>query len=571
MSKDKIHQTARLYALQNAVQFTGKAHPKAVIGKVIAVCKKENISPKEIIPVVHKLVKEINSLSLEEQRRLLAKEAPELLHKEKQERDFSLPELEFAEPGKVITRFPPEPNGFLHIGHAKAAFIDYEYAKKYDGTFILRFDDTNPENAQSMFYDAQKEDLQWLGISWDKEYCTSSNLPTHYKLAEQLIEQGDAYLCRCAADDIKHGRYHAKACSCRDKSKGSMIDTWHEFINGGEEGGILRLKGDMQSVNTAMRDPTLFRVIDAEHPLQGTKYRVWPTYDFAGAVEDSISGVTHPFRTKEYELRDAVYFHLLSLLKLRKPHLMEFARLSIKGMPVSKRKIKPLIDQGIVSGYDDPRLPTLRGLQRRGIVPEAIKQFVIEQGLSKVESTVDFSVLEAVNRKHLDPQVKRFFFVPDPHKLEVTKAPKTTVDLPFHPTEKLGTRKVQTESTFYIPGDEATQFKKGDIFRLKELYNVTVLLTGKSLKVQYAGKDILPNTKKLQWVTDNSIPFSILKPGLLFKGDTVDKESMQTITGRAEQAIQTVSPGEIIQFERVGFTRIETTDANQQQGIFAHK
>jgi glutamyl-tRNA synthetase len=422
-----------------------------------------------------------------------------------------------------------------------------------------------------MFYDAQKEDLQWLGISWDKEYCTSAHLPTHYKLAEQLIEQGDAYLCRCTADDIKHGRYHAKACSCRDKSKGSMIDTWDEFINGGEEGGILRLKGDMQSVNTAMRDPTLFRVIDAEHPLEGTKYRVWPTYDFAGAVEDSISGVTHPFRTKEYELRDAVYFHLLSLLKLRKPHLMEFARLSIKGMPVSKRKIKPLIDQGIVSGYDDPRLPTLRGLQRRGIVPEAIKQFVIEQGLSKVESTVDFSVLEAVNRKHLDPQVKRFFFVPDPHKLEVTKAPKTTVDLPFHPTEKLGTRKVQTESTFYIPGDEATQFKKGDIFRLKELYNVTVLSTGKSLKVQYAGKDILPNTKKLQWVTDNSIPFSILKPGLLFKGDTVDKESMQTITGRAEQAIQTVSPGEIIQFERVGFTRIETTDTNQQQGIFAHK
>ena len=195
---------------------------------------------------------------------------------------------------------------------------------------------------------------------------------------------------------------------------------WKELLSSGEsKGAILRLCGDISSANTAMRDPTLFRVIDKEHPLQGDKYRVWPTYDFAGAVEDSISSVTHPFRTKEYELRDPVYFRILSLLNLRKPHLMEFARLSIVGMPVSKRKIKPLIENGLVTGYDDVRLPTLRGLQKRGIVPEAIKQFVFSQGISKVESNVTFGLVEAMNRKILDPKTKRYFFIPNPVKLVV--------------------------------------------------------------------------------------------------------------------------------------------------------
>jgi len=360
MSTDKIHQTARIYALQNAIQFEGKANSKAVIGKVIAALQKERVSPKDVIPVVNVVVKEVNSLSLEKQIAELKKLAPELLQKEKKERDFSLPELPNAKKGKVVTRFPPEPNGYLHIGHAKAAIVDYEYAKMYDGKFILRFDDTNPENAQLEFYDAQKEDLQWLGVEWDEEYCTSDHLEKHYKLAEQLIKQDGAYVCVCSPDDIKHGRFHGEKCGCCGNACGDSMDIWKDMLSSSVDGAILRLRGDMKCPNTAMRDPTLFRIIDKPHPRHGDKYRVWPTYDFAGAIEDSLSGVTHPFRTKEYELRDECYFRLLDLLKLRKPHLMEFARLSIVGMPVSKRKIKPLIEKGMVSGYDDIRLPTLR-------------------------------------------------------------------------------------------------------------------------------------------------------------------------------------------------------------------
>jgi len=547
MSSEKIQQIARKYALQNAAQFSGKANGKAVIGKVIAAVKKDGISPKEIIPVVNKVIDQINALSVEDQIAELEEIAPELLQKEKKQRDFTLPKLPHAEQGKVITRFPPEPNGYLHIGHAKAAIVDYEYAKMYEGEFILRFDDTNPEHAELKFYEEQKKDLKWLGIEWDKEYNTSDNIKDHYKLAEQLINQGDAYICQCNAEEIKNGRYKKIECPCRSKPSEELLDLWKKLLSSNEKTGvILRLKGDMKSENTAMRDPTLFRVIDKKHPLQGDNYRVWPTYDFAGAIEDSVSGVTHPFRTKEYELRDQVYYYILELLHLRKPHLQEFSRLAIEGMPVSKRKIKPLIDQQLVFDYDDVRLPTLQGLERRGILPEAISQFVFSQGISKVESTVDFSIVEAFNRKVLDPQVKRFFFVENPVKLLVKNAPNKTVQLPLHPTQKLGHRTIKTESEFYVQQEDMKQLKKDDIFRLKGLYNIIVHDIGDEIKGSYQGEDIISDSIKIQWTTSDFLKMDIIVPGPLFIKDTYNKNSITTISGFAEKSISSVKHGEII-------------------------
>jgi glutamyl-tRNA synthetase len=571
MPAEKIQREARKFALQNAVQFNGKANEKAVAGKVIAALKKDELSPAQIIPVVTTVVAQVNTMSPHDQLTELEALAPELLQKEKKERDFTLPPLPFAEHGKVVTRFPPEPNGYLHIGHAKAAIIDSEYAKMYEGKFILRFDDTNPENADLEFYDAQKEDLRWLGVEWDFEYHTSDNIETHYQLAEQLIRQGDAYICQCTSEAIKDGRFHMKACSCRtDRTGETALDLWKEMLAAQEVGGIVRLRGDMGSENTAMRDPTLFRMIEAAHPLTGNKYHLWPTYDFAGAIEDSTSGVTHPFRTKEYELRDPVYFHILKLLNMRAPHLMEFSRLAIEGMPVSKRKIKPLIEQGLVSGFDDVRLPTLRGLKRRGIVPEAIKQFVLQQGFSKVESVVDFSLVEAVNRKYLDPRVKRYYFVPNPLKVTVPDAPEKTVKLLFHPDASMGDRTIQTKSTFYIPQDDAVKLKVGDVFRLKGLYNVKITTTNGTLVGTYTGDELLPNTAKIQWTTEEHLPLTILVPGLIFKADTYNPQSLSEMHGYAENTVSHIPSGEIVQFERVGFVRLEKHKKGLI-GIFAHK
>jgi glutamyl-tRNA synthetase len=571
MTAETIQREARKFALQNAVLFGGTAHEKAVAGKVIAALKKDGVSPAQILPIVNFVVDEVNRLSLEEQTRELEALAPELLQKEKKERDFSLPDLPFAEKGKVVTRFPPEPNGYLHIGHAKAAVIDYEYARLYDGKFILRFDDTNPENAQLEYYEAQKQDLRWLGVEWDKEYHTSDNIETHYRLAEQLLRQGDAYICQCTSETIKEGRFMAKTCSCREGNTGEKaLDLWREMLAAPEIGGILRLRGDMVSENTAMRDPTLFRTIEQAHPLTGEKYHMWPTYDFAGAVEDSLSGVTHPFRTKEYELRDPVYFKILSLLKLREPHLMEFSRLSIDGMPVSKRKIKPLIEKGLVSGFDDPRLPTLRGLKRRGIVPEAIKLFVLQQGFSKVESVVDFSLVESVNRKYLDPLVKRYYYVPNPVHLLVEDAPKKTVKLSLHPDASMGERTMKTDTSFFIPREDAQKMTAGSVFRLKGLYNVRITRTGPEMAGSYAGEELLADTAKIQWVTDEHLPLKVLVPGLIFKNDTYNPDSLHEMQGYAEHAVGALPGGEIVQFERVGFVRLEKQKTGLV-GIFTHK
>jgi len=569
MDSEEIKLTARKYALQNAVQFNGTANLKAVAGRVIS--ENRSVSPKEIYQISGRVVAEVNKLSLDKQQLELEKLAPELLIKEKKIRDFSLPDLPNAIQGKVVTRFPPEPNGYLHIGHAKAAIVDFEYAKKYEGQFILRFDDTNPEKDKEEFYHAQEQDLSWLDISWDKKYHTSDNLEKHYTLASQLIQQGDGYVCLCDSSEIKKGRQQKKNCPCRQKSSHDHIALWEKLLSSSLESGIVRLKADMQSDNTAMRDPTLFRIINTPHPLQKDRYHIWPTYDFAGAVEDSVSGVTHPFRTKEYELRDEVYFYLLDKLQLRKPHLMEFARLSIDGMPISKRLITPLIEKGLVSGFDDVRLPTLQGLRRRGIVPKAIKNFVFSQGISKVESIVPFSLVESENRKVIDATSKRLYFVPNPHKLIVSNAPEKETTLAFHPSDhSLGNRLVKTMDTFYISSEDAENLSINDVFRLKGLFNVKLEKKNDELIGSYSGDEVIADSLKVQWVTPESKQLIIYKPNLLYINNEFNTESLQEISGRVEQAIHTLQDGESIQFERFGFVRIEKKQ-DSIKGFFTHR
>jgi len=564
MEKEEIERIARKHALLNAIKYGGKANLKAVIGKVMGEAEG---NATEIVPIVREVVEEINKLSMEDQEKEMEKLGIKVEEKKVEKR--KLPPLPDARKGEVITRFPPEPNGYLHIGHAKAAFVDYEYAHIYDGIFILRFDDTNPINERKEFYDVQKEDLKWLGIEWDKEYRTSDNLPKHYELAKQLLEEGNAYICTCSEEEISRNRREMRECACRNESKFS----WDEFIKMEEGKAVMRLKGDMKSKNTAMRDPVLFRIIEHPHPIHGKRFRVWPTYDFYGAVEDSLSGVTHPFRSKEYELRDEVYFYLLDRLGLRKPYLMEFSRLEIKGMPVSKRKIKPLIEKGMVMGWDDPRLPTLRGLRRRGILPEAIKEFVLSQGISRAESVVVFENLEAVNRKMLDGIARRYFFVPEPVKLVVEDGEEREVALKYHPSVDMGMRKVRAGKIFFIPGGDARKLKEGDIFRLKDLYNVRIKsISKKEIEGEFAGKELLLGIDKIQWVGEDYIEIKVMIPGLLYEGEEFNEKSLKIVEGYGEKNIEEVKNGEIVQFERFGFVKIERNgEMGKMVGILAHK
>ena len=472
--------------------------------------------------------------------------------KSKEEKKI-LPPLPKAEKGKVVTRFPPEPSGYLHIGHAKAAIIDHEYARMYDGKFILRFDDTNPVNAKIEYYEAIKEDLIWLGVKPDIIENTSDDLERLYYYAERLIEKGFAYVCLCDPETIKLNRMKGMECNCRKSSFEVNLERWEKmFKEYSRNEAILRFKGNMKSLNTVMRDPTLFRIIEEEHPLKGNKYRVWPTYDFAAPVKDSLDGVTHALRTKEYELRDELYFSILKALELREPILIEFSRLEMKGSVLSKRQIREMISKGLVSGWDDPRLATLRALKRRGYQPEAIKEFILSLGVSKVESEPTWDLINSINRKIIDPKAKRLFFVSEPVKVKLEGFPLKKVKLRYHPDRDLGEREIEITESLFISKEDFESIREGEKIRLMDLGNFTI----KGDKLLFDGFELDHKLKKFHWVNGKALDLKVLFP-----------LEDRLIKGKVEDNFQNLNIGDIVQFVRFGFCKIDSKD----EVIFLHK
>ncbi|MFH1056587.1 MAG: glutamate--tRNA ligase family protein, partial [Candidatus Micrarchaeota archaeon] len=293
---------------------------------------------------------------------------------------------------------------------------------------------------------------------------------------------------------------------------------------------------------------------------QGEKYAVWPNYDFDVCVSDSIQGITHSLRSKEYELRDELYYFILDKLGLRKPVLYDFSRLSIKGNALSKRLLKPFVEEKKVSGWDDPRLLTLRGLKRRGILPEAIKKFVLSFGLSKVESNPSLEALLKDNQSLLEPVAEHYFFVPKPVKVLVKNSKETFAKIPKHPSDKeKGYRVLHAQKDFFLSKKDADVLEKGETFRLKELYNVTLLeKSPNGLVCEYAGKELKENTKKLQWVpAENAVACELVIVGDLLEGEELNKKSLVVESGFCEEECKKLAEGTVIQFERVGFARLD--------------
>lgn len=544
-----IEEIARKHALRNAFDY-GRAEAGSVVGKVIAEAPEAKGDMKGTMEIVKKIVGEVNALSKGDVEKALS--AFTFAEKREEKKGIELPN---AEKGKVVTRLPPEPSGYLHIGHAKAAFLDYEAARAYGGKFILRFDDTDPGKESQEFVDTTKDALKWLGISWDEELYTSDFMPKLYEFADRMVAEGAAYVCTCKQEEVRKNRGEGKECACRNEIRREI---WERMKKGeaAEGEAHVRLKGDMKSLNTVMRDPMLFRIVKGAHYRQGTKYAAWPSYDFACPIVDSITGVTHAMRTKEYELRDELYYKMIDVLGLRKPIIVEFARLAIKNAPLSKRLLKPLIEEKKVDGWSDPRLPTLAALRRRGIMPEAIKNFVLSFGIAKAESEPTWDALLAENRKALDPVAERYFFVQNPVELVVENATREKAVLKKHPSRDMGVRIVETGEKFYISISDAQFLKEGETFRLKELYNVKVKEKGSVIKGEYAGKELLDG-KKIQWVGEKHLKAKVLVPKDLFVDGKFNENSLEVDEGICELACGELSEGAVIQFERYGFCRLD--------------
>lgn len=434
---------------------------------------------------------------------------------------------------------------------------------------LLRFDDTNPEKEKQEYVDAIKQGLLWLGIDWQDESYTSDRMEEFYTYCDEMFVKYKAYVCTCSADAVKKGREEKRACDCSAREPQESMGLFRKMREGamGEGQAVVRFRGNMHSENTVMRDPTLFRIIKSPHYRQGEKYKCWPSYDFVAPIMDSLEGVTHAMRTKEYELRNELYFAMLSALELRKPQLIEFSRLAIKGAPISKRLLVPLIAEGKVEGWDDPRLPTLKGLARRGILPEAIKSFVLSFGLTKVESEPNWDALLAENRKLLDERAMRRYFVKSPVKVFVEGAPAKKAAIRNHPTKKgMGERVVEAGSVFYIPAADADSLGVGETFRFKELYNLVVLEKApEGIKAKYDADEGLA-AKKLQWVDEKSaVPCVVRIAGdLLDESGNFRADSMKEERGFCEPSCRELPAGSIVQFERYGYARL---DANGESGL----
>ena len=566
---DDLKKAIRGIALQNASEHEGKTRSETVISKILGTRSDLRSKTQEIIPLISEVVSEINRLSVAEQKSELESNFPEILTtKPKQER-IGLPPLEGAENGKVVTRFPPEPNGYPHIGHAKAAIIDEEYAKMYDGKLILRFDDTNPENERLEYYAAIKVGLDWLGVRYDRVKNTSDDIELIYKKGMQMVESNHAYVCTCNQETISKNRREMKPCKCRSGDLDQNTKRWYRMFEKYKPGeAIVRFRGDMGSENTVMRDPTLFRIIEGNHPLLLNKYRVWPNYDFAVAIEDSIDGVTHAFRTKEYELRNELYYAILDRLQMRKPKMLEFSRLEFEGMPVSKRILKPLVEEGLVHGYDDPRLPTLEAMRRRGIVPEAIRKFVLSLSFTKSDTLAPFDTLESFNRKMIDATSIRLFMVTEPVKLVVKNNRVKSVELTNHPQKDIGKRKVEVDGVFYVSGSDVKDLQVGDQLRLIELYNVKITKVGSDIEAEYSGDDFKAELPKIQWITQkSSTKINILIQKILFVDEKFNENSLETLQAFTEKYYLELNEGAEIQFVRFGYCRKDSAI----QAIYTHK
>ncbi|WP_338599613.1 glutamate--tRNA ligase [Sulfolobus tengchongensis] len=578
MSFDSLRELVYKYALQNAVKHNGKAEVGPVISKIIAERPDLRSKAKEIVQIVKEIVDQVNSLTLEQQKVEIETKYPELLEEKKsEEKKKTLPPLKNVK-GQVITRFAPNPDGPLHLGNARAAILSYEYANMYNGKFILRFDDTDPKVKRPILeaYEWIKEDLKWLGIKWSQEVYASDRLEIYYRYAKTLIEKGHAYVDTCSNEDFKkfrdsRGKIKEPECLHRSSSSEDNLSLFEKMLEGRYREGeaVVRLKTSLEDPDPSQIDWVMLRIINTSknpHPRVGDKYWVWPTYNFASAIDDHEFSVTHILRAKEHMANTEKQKYIFEYMGWEFPDVLQFGRLKLEGFMMSKSKIKGMLEKG--TSRDDPRLPTLAGLRRRGILPDTIKDVIIDVGLKVTDATISFENIAAINRKKLDPIAKRLMFVKDVEEFTIEMAngmPQQLVaKIPLIPSKSELYRTIIVNA-----GDkilvEASDVKDSNIIRLMELCNAEVdksnhKLLCKSRTLEEAKKY---NARIVQWVkSDEKVSVTVEK---------AENDAIKTISGYAEKAVKDLAVDEIVQFLRFGFVRVDRKESEKITVVFSHE
>lgn len=518
--------------------------------------------------------------------------------------------------GRVHTRFPPEPNGYLHIGHAKSICLNFGIAKDYKGLCNLRYDDTNPLKEQEEFIRAIAEDVKWLGFDWeDRRYFASDYFEQMYEYAEQLIERGKAYVCELSNQQIREHRgtltQPGKESPYRNRTIEENMDLFRRMRNGEFPDGskVLRAKIDMASSNLNMRDPVIYRILHAEHPRTGNTWCIYPMYDWAHGLEDSIEKITHSLCTLEFEDHRPLYDWFLDQLEVYHPQQIEFAPLNLSYTILSKRKLTELVQEGIVSGWDDPRIPTISGLRRRGYTPASLREFCSRIGVAKRASIVDVALLEHCLRKELNKTAQRVMGVLNPLKVIIDNYPDNQVEeleaINNPEDSSMGTRKIPFSKEIYIERDDFMQdppkkfyrLAPGREVRLRYAYFITcvkVVRDSDTGEITELHCTYDPDTRggnapdgrkvkaTLHWVSAahaleaevrlyNSL-FTRLNPMDTQPGedwkDTINPESLKILSScRVEPFLKDSQPGRRVQFERKGYFYVDP-DSTADKLIF---
>ena len=514
--------------------------------------------------------------------------------------------------GRVHTRFPPEPNGYLHIGHAKSVCLNFGIAAEYKGLCNLRFDDTNPTKEEVEYVESIIEDVRWLGFDFEERlFYASDYFEQMYEYAVQLIKAGKAYVDDLSAAAIREHRgtltEQGKQSPYRNRSVEENLSLFQRMRAGEFEDGsrVLRAKIDMASPNFNMRDPVMYRILHAEHHRTGDKWCLYPMYDWAHGLEDSIERITHSICTLEFEDHRPLYDWFLNELGVYHPQQIEFARLNLTYTVMSKRKLRQFVEKGYVSGWDDPRMPTLSGLRRRGYTPESIRNFCERIGVAKTDSTIDVALLEHCVREDLNKRAPRVMAVLHPLRVVIDNYPEDRVeemDAVNNPEDpNMGTRKVPFSRVLYIEQDDFLEAPPKEFFRLAPGREVRLryayiikcvgVVKDKASQVVELHCTYDPDTRSgaagssrkvkgtIHWVSAAHALkaevrlydrlFTVENPGDVDEVETVlNPKSLQTSTGYLEPSLANATPGSKYQFERLGYFCADLKDSSGERLVF---
>ncbi|MBN2067659.1 MAG: glutamate--tRNA ligase [Candidatus Diapherotrites archaeon] len=538
-----VEEDAYKYAIKNAALHSGKAGVGPVIGKLKALHPKLNIPKLTQIAVV--AVQKVNSMEkagIEKEFAKFEKQGYELKPKEKTE---ALPPLEWAAREKVVTRYAPNPNGPFHLGNARAAIISDEFAKKHRGKMLLRFDDTDPkvkkpiENAEALF----KEDLQWLGCKIEETYFASDRLELYYKYMKEAIRREAAYVCTCPVEEWREKTKAKKPCECRNLGRREHAKRFEKMLkNEFKEGqAVLRIKTDLEHKDPSVRDWWAAKVVDKpEHPNQKAKGKhVWPSYNFASAIDDHALGVSLIVRGQEHEQNKTKQEFLYKCFKWKYPHCFHFGRISLQGIVLSTSRIKEGIEKGLYTGWDDPRLGTIRAFRRRGFKAAVLRQAILDLGVNTNDAGIQWAKLIDLNKKLIEPLSERLSFIAEPMVLEVHMAPNGM--------NKLVVDKKQFEN-----------FKEGEVVRLRQLFNVKI-------------NKIDPLQVFAEFIGEGKINKPIVNWFKQGKDIEIVMDDAGKVLGLADERIEERKEGQYVQLDGLGFCIVDEKQEGKVLLRFAHK